>query len=444
MANRQKLLSAQAQTALRADAALARHLNWRAWPLARQIDFIFQPDAAAQLAEHIGPETALAQLHAHCVARRPAAERLHTHAWLLALAARRATVLARPELSRTLADIGRAYPRRLREVANWQPPSKNPFRQVESLIRHLFDQYGDVPAWVVAGWTTTWPVGPNLGFSAVALTLHLGAGLSLRSFRGWPVPLTKRLEHEMRQAPAGCTPLEALRYGQLAARGTLDWLGPALQTPLNQVLTATDEQFWMGVVDFFAAAPFADPRRLPAVSAWIFQRRTVGTATEPAQPGFSLRGRTIGAVLAATERWELTQPRHERENPRFEVVRVRTLGEVWDAAERWVGLPVPGFAGADERGRPVRITQLLSRAELVAEGQALGHCVASYAYSCARGRCGIFSLTVAGERALTIEVSAQRFVAQVRGRHNRRLTADERHWLVLWLGEARLTFAKEM
>lgn len=70
MANRNKPLPAQVRTAQLADAALARHLNWQKWPLARQLDYLFSADAATDIATRAEPHSVLAALHRHCVATR--------------------------------------------------------------------------------------------------------------------------------------------------------------------------------------------------------------------------------------------------------------------------------------------------------------------------------------------------------------------------------------
>lgn len=427
MANRNKPLSAQALSAERAVAALARHLNWQKWAPAQQIEYLFAPNAASKLAGGVGPHSALAQLHLHCVASRTVAERAHARAFLLAVAGRRTELLRRPDLAPALGTIGVNYHHRLRELADWTPKTKNAHAQLESLVRHLFDQYGDVPAWAIGAWTATRTA--NLGLNLMELTRHLGRGRSLRSFAGWPVPLTKRLEHEMRQAPAACTVLEALRYAQLAARGALDWFGVVLESRLGRGAVGPDDEFWLGVVDFFRAAPLVDPRQFSPVCDWIHQKRSLGIGPEPSQPGFSLKGRTMASVLVQTAAW------HRR------LAQLRQhAGNTLPLNTAWAGLPVPDYAGGEENR--VRITQLTTFGQLVEEGRTLQHCVASYVESCRRGRCGIFALTLDGRPAITLEVTPDRVVVQARGRHNRGMAADERHWVNRWLSEARLVLSK--
>ena len=428
MANRNKPISAQALQTEQAVAALSRHLSWHKWPPARQLDYLFTPGIGPELYARVAPTDALAQLHQHCVAGRTVAERTRTKAFLQALAERRSVLLARPEMAAALGTLGRFYPYRLRQVADWVPKTKNARTQLASLVRHLFDQYGDVPAWVLDAWGA--PATDHCGVEMARLTLHLGRGQSLRTFDGLPVSLTKRLEHGMRQAPAGCTYLEAYRYAQLDTRATLDWWGVVLESRLGRAL-GPDDEFWLGVLDLFQATPLADPWQFGPVCDWIDFRRHVGSPAEPAQPGFSLKGRHLATVLAQTARWHHQLTQAQRSAGMLDV----------PLHTAWSGLPVPDFVSPDEDGR-VRITQLRTFGQLLAEGRALHHCVASYVQSCQKGRCGIFSLTFDGARAITLEVNAQRVVVQARGRHNRPLAADERHWVARWLDAAQLVLSK--
>lgn len=427
MSNRNKPLSAQADATQRAVAVLGRHTNWRNWSPTRQIEFLFAATSAVDFYSQMGSSSQLAQLYRHCVSGCSAEELAQGRVLLLGLAAQRSTLLERPDLFPTLGILGRHYGQRLREVADWAPRRKNAHLQLEGLVRHLFDQYGDVPAWVVGAWTATHTA--NLNLNLAALTIHLGRGQSLRSFGGWPVPLSKRLEHEMRQAPAGCTVLEAYRYAQLAVRDALDWLGVVLESRLGRAEPSADDEFWLGVVDFFQATPMVDPRQFGPVCDWIHQKRSVGIGHEPPQPGFSLRGRTMASVLAHTTAWHRSLAR----------LRAHSSSSLpFDTS--WNGLPVANFEGGEE-GR-IRIVQLTTFGQLVEEGRTLQHCVASYVESCRRGHCGIFSLRIEGRAVVTLEVAPEREIVQVRGRHNRGMATDERHWIGRWVKEAKLSLSQ--
>jgi hypothetical protein len=428
MANRNKPISAEAYRWQQAGVALAQHKSWRNWPQPKQVEFMLSYGSPHMLYESLGAHSELSQLYAACMVsgNRAAANENHIKAALRALATKRTQLLHRPELAHSVAALAQRYGKRVRDMADWKPKSNNAFRQLTGLVRHVFDRYGNTPDWVIDAWTR-----PSLvedGVNLADLTLHLGQGHSLRSFPRLPLPVSKRLEHGMREAPAGCTFREALRYGQLAARGALAWWSVVMESRLGRG-RLVDDAFWLSVVDFFAAAPMVDPRHFGPVCDWIHQKRSVGIGAEPAQPGFTLKGRSMASVLAHSEQWHRTQARGRRQSG----------GVSLPAGISWEGLPVDDFHEG-----PVRIEQLTTHEQLQNEGNAQHNCVATYLQSCRQGRCGIFSLTVDGTRGLTIEVTANRTVVQVRGKYNRWMTPQEHAYIIRWLSQARLVLSKHV
>ena len=424
MANRNKPIPARVRTAQAADAALAQHLRWQKWPLARQLDYVFSGEAATHLGPRLAPGTLLAELYQWCVADWSHHEQQRIGSCLKLLASRAPALFTRPELALGLAHVGLHFERRVRELETWQPRSVNPFRQLASLVRHLFDRYGDVPAWVLHRWGQL--PDPRNQLCLSKLAVYLGQGGALRTAKRLPAALSKRRAHLMQQAPVGCTFHEAYRYAQLAEREATEWLGVVLDSRLGREPIGPDDALWLDVLDLFRAAPAVDAWQFGAVCDWIHFRRRVGTATEPAQPSFSVRGRSLASLLARTARWHCSLGRQGGRSP---------YQQLLDKA--WAGLPVPGFVGGD--GEWVRIQQLLSYPALLEEGQQMRHCVSSYVHYCMRGSAGIYSLTFNGARMLTLQLSPNRELVQVRGKYNRRPSPEEQGWVLRWLQENRLT-----
>jgi hypothetical protein len=424
MANRHKPLPWRVRVAQAADAALTQRPNWEKWPLPRQLNFLFSAEGQAEISRLAQPHSVLAELYRH-LSGRPADEHGRIAHLLRQLALRRTALFARPELAPALVQLGLHYPRRRRELAGWQPPSKNAFRQLDSLVRHLFDGFGDVPAWVRHRWGQAPDDGRN-GLCPSTLLVHLGSGQPLRSFAGLPVRLSKRQAHLMQQAPAGCTFHEAYRYAQLAERGAPEYLGVVLASPLGRLPVGPNDDVYLAVLDLFRAEPEVDAWQFGPVCDYVHLRRYQGTPTEPPQPGFSVRGRSLASLLAGTARWQRSLGRG-RANPHFNKLLATT----------WLGLPVPGFVGG--AGDWVRIRQLLSYPELLEEGQQMQHCVASFMHRCQRGQAGIYSLTLGGARKLTLQLSPERRLVQVRGKYNRAPTAEECGWVLSWLAQEGIT-----
>ncbi|TGE28160.1 PcfJ domain-containing protein [Hymenobacter metallicola] len=431
MSNRHKPVPYSLWEAQQARIVLAasKRLNWRRWTLPEQVEHLLSLYGPLPLIEaRLGEQSALTAFYRHCLHEKQGPWRDQCAGLLRGLAQKRTELLWRPELAPALAAVAKCMPHRCRQLADWHPRSRNPFRQLESLVRHLFDQYGDVPAWLINSWTAG---RLHDGLDVAALTVHLGRGEALRTFPGLPVPLSRKTEHYLRLAPAGYTFLHALRYAQLAARDQLGWLGPVLDSRLGRCL-GRDDEFWLRVVDFFAAAPMVDPYQLGPVCDWIHQKRTVGLGDEQAQPGFSLKGRSMHSLLAHTAQWHQHLSQAARRPPEPSL----TLSTSWEP------LPVPDFAGGGKF--PVRITQLRTYGELLTEGRSLRHCVASYLDACRRGRSGIFSLTLNGTRTVTLEVQANRTVVQARGLFNRRPNDEEALWVQRWAAHNRLLVPRHL
>ncbi len=148
-------------------------------------------------------------------------------------------------------------------------------------------------------------------------------------------------------------------------------------------------------------------------------------------PAYSLKGRSIASLVAATESWHR------------ELARMKAVG-----GGSWEGDPHADFLHVSEGDNPARratwrITQIRTGDELAREGTAMRHCVVSYKHTCLRGSCSIWSMTRAdwsGEkRACTIEVSKGN-VAQVRGLANRLPTEAEKHVVELWARRENLSW----
>ena len=91
--------------------------------------------------------------------------------------------------------------------------------------------------------------------------------------------------------------------------------------------------------------------------------------------------------------------------------------------------------------------ELLSGQELTDEGRRLRHCVATYAASCTRGACSIWSLErrhgaeERDEPVLTIEIDGKGLMVQACGFRNRWPTDQERRVLEAWMQKAELKAA---
>jgi hypothetical protein len=325
----------------------------------------------------------------------------------------------------------------MRPVAQWKPHTHNTRRQFASLARHLFAEW-PVPAFM----DSVWFLGNGRGaVRHQEWFLHLGSGQNIRTAE-LPLPYTKRMAHQFLRAPAEFTVEAALRWGQIHALGGTERLVRAvLGTRLGTDFGHDD--FWVTVLQFFVAHPMLDLAHVGPIIDFIHQQRFVSQDVfvapgvverrGPAQPQFTMKGRTPASLLRQVEAWH------------------RTLAKAEQPKAEWPRSGVAGFEFVEgaERGGSLKIwtiTELLSTKGLVAEGRKLKHCVATYAHSCARGACSIWTLEVetfeGRAKLLTVEVrNAARLICQARGKCNALPAEKHRGILRRWAEQAGLQLA---
>jgi hypothetical protein len=300
-----------------------------------------------------------------------------------------------------------------RPLAAWSPGSRNVERQFAQLARHLLARYR-VPAFMdsvlLAPHTLVHP----------AWFHHVGSGQNLRTAPGLTARLTKRQAHCALLAPESCrTLIQAIRWGQVRGLGgelrlaravTATWLG-------RQLLTPEAEAWWATVFQWLSQHPMLDPVHVGPIIDYVHFRWL-------RDRGFRMAGRSPLALLALVDEWHRTLSRTKPDGPSR--------------------LPACGFApsGWDyvEGARTWTITEIPDYLSLVVEGNAMRHCVATYAHSIMAGQCSIWSMKIEEggyrSRAVTIELeNATRTVVQVRGKCNRYPDEEELAVLQVWASE---------
>jgi hypothetical protein len=329
----------------------------------------------------------------------------------------------------------------LRPVESWDPPPGNATPQFASLARHLFALY-PVPPFMTSAWLEAPPDKP---LPEQQWYKHLGRGHSIRT-APLPLPFTRAMAHHFTQTPDHFPVRLALRWGQV--RGLGGW--PALARAVVATRLGREfgnEDFWLTVLRFFVHHPRMDLAHVRPVVDFLqhqrFEVREVfvpgrGVVPEaPPRPDYSLRGRTVASLLRQVEEWLKDEGRRRR-GPVLVWARSR-IGEL-DYVEGTARLAI---------ARRWTLRELLTSHELFLEGEALDHCVATYAARCARRQTTIWSLQVdAGtgpHRALTVEVDpATRLLCQARGKANRPPRRGERAVLEHWAAREGLRIAERL
>ncbi len=319
----------------------------------------------------------------------------------------------------------------LRPVETWCPPRQSAWPLFTSLAHHLFALY-PVPAFMTSVWF-------ELPDGEVLPQHHwykqLGLGQSIRTVR-LPLRMTKAMAHLFTQAPHHYTAIAALRWAQVRGLGGREALARAVAgTRLGKVLE--NEEFWESVLYFFINHPSLEHAAVGPVVEYLQHQRFewreavspegVLGKQPPPRPDFSMKGRSAASICRLVEEWH------------------KQLGQDNDRpCVYWPHSPFKDFRlieGSEALGnmRVWTITELLTSRALSLEGQAMRHCVATYAERCVRKQTSIWSMQVENQRGrhrvLTIEVDlARRTICQVRGKCNRLAQEREREVVERWAG----------
>lgn len=369
----------------------------------------------------VANDRALSQVYRDLRHRRSDRE---TFTELHAIACQRSTLLTNPVLNRrrnlavealrNLAEYAHAYQR---APCDWPGARGSMYAVVRSLAHHLLGRFPTPPFmslvwnggrtpdeqqrrdWVVAhAWGARW------------------RGLKL------PMKMTRKMEHLFLGSPDHLSLEAAMRRAELLALGADDWLVDAV-LPTRAGEDLSNSAFWRTVMTFLARHQGdLRPEQVGPIIDFVhgvrFHRVSFPTATgtttlEPPRPTFSIKGRTVASLMRQVEAWH------------------KALGEApvagfsWPPSP-WLPLQVKEPA-KDPDDPPViwEIEELTSSKQLRAEGRALGHCVATYATDCRKGRSRIWSLrrkvwARSLRPVITIEVDPQAgSIVQARGFHNR-------------------------
>lgn len=321
----------------------------------------------------------------------------------------------------------------IRPLETWHVKRHNRDSQFSELARHLFAAY-HVPTFMDQVWFAENETYQNW-------YKHIGAGQNIRTAPDIPTSLTKKMAHHFLAAPKQYTVEEALRWGQVHALGGDKRLVDALRGT-RLIGDFNNDDFWLNVFRFFIAHPMLDVSHVHPILDFIWNRkfenqhifveRGVTQNIGPAQPNFSMRGRTPETLLRQVDEWHRELGRE-----------TRTGNLQWAHSD----ISEFRFREGSEQKRNLKfwyIRELLSTGELGDEGRRMGHCVRTYARSCHAGQKSIWSMETedAGGRRkiLTIEIS-ERLIRQVRGKRNRLPTLAEKSILDRWAAREKLKIA---
>jgi hypothetical protein len=326
-----------------------------------------------------------------------------------------------------LVEMARRHRSWVRPVADWRFYPNDQYEPAKFLVRHLFARWG-VPAVLESDWFRP------PGFPKARLRqdwyVHLGAGHSLRTAET-PYPLTRQMAERFREAPHYLNADEALVYADARVLGGDAEVATAIARSglAHGRLSGPERAFWLSVVRYLAETPDFPLREAQQLVDYVAAMRA------GPRPDFSIKGRAVRNLCRDMAMW-VEELNAARRAPRARIAFERP--EWWRDGESDAEFAC---------GEAVwRMRLLSSNFELQDEGRRLNHCVASYTHQCQGGISAVCSMRLleadgSWRRRLTVEVTAERRVIQVRGNSNRAPTADERKALSEWAGMQGLELA---
>jgi len=318
----------------------------------------------------------------------------------------------------------------IRDINTWVKKSRSRDKQFREIINHLFVKY-EVPEFMYNVWKSN-----NL--TQIDWFINMANGKNIRTCKSLPFELTKRVAHLFKSAPDDFLPLESIRYAQIIdLGGDMRTVKGIMSSKLSE--NFKEKHFWDSVIKFFINNPMLDTAQYNPIVDYIqyvkFQRTTlVNGIWSSEKPNFSMKDRNVDALLILVEKWHKQTQKVDKKG----------------VHSTWAPVPINNFdysTGKDENNTIYTITQILKTCDLKTEGRVLKHCVGSYSSSCVSGRCSIWSLSKSSNinslsKMVTIELSKDKTISQIRGKLNRLPNNEEFKIINMWADKEYLKISK--
>jgi hypothetical protein len=305
----------------------------------------------------------------------------------------------------------------VRPLSGWTDDNSTGDEMILSLIDYLFVTY-PVPGFLYWNWLT----GRNLPTTKwVCWFVLLGQGANLHQaaehFTEWAIP--KSFVRYLYQAPPDLTPLEACIWAEIHRLDGSAVEFERLRRHENYLWDPTSknernlrfQSFWRDTVRWLTRhREELTDQMCQLILEWASHMFRTDQGGQ-----FTLRHRSPRNTYEAAERFDET-----RKNP----LNMKWRSQGWD------------WEYVDQNADVWLIRELTDGYQFQEEGRAMAHCVQGYTSRCWAGLDSIFSLTVNGERRLTVQVNPTRkSIVQVRGFRDRVATPEENLILVAWQKE---------
>lgn len=318
-----------------------------------------------------------------------------------------------------------------RDFKKWKPKSHNKNRQFRELLFHLFGTY-EVPKFM----DNVWFRRDKGSYKYREWYIKLTNGESLRKQK-FKIPITKKIAHYFGQAPEDYSIEQAVTYGIIHSEGGNERLVKEFiaTKPSNFY---QDLNFWKTFIRFLIGNPMIDKKMIGPIIDFVNHQKFDNSDTfrdgevvslPPPQPNFSFNNRNPNTLISLVEKWHGNIKKSGiKELLKFETSKIK------------------GYLKKMKDKSSIQIKQLTSNFALYDEGEQLGHCVGSYAYSCFEGRCTIWSYSKIedseSKKQLTIEINKDNTISEIRGSYNRFPSKSEMSHIQRWSQVENLSISK--
>ncbi|MFT3682315.1 MAG: PcfJ domain-containing protein [Ferruginibacter sp.] len=301
----------------------------------------------------------------------------------------------------------------IKDLAEWKPSSRRGAEQVRLLSEWLFCKY-NTPEFLHKAFFGT---GNDL---FINWFMHIGTGGRVKDLYNLPVPFTQKMGHYFLQSPSKFSIPEAIRWSQVKGMGGDNKLAERFVYSWIGIKPYSDEEFWAGFIQLVINGGMFNYEKLTEIIDYVREEKR-------ANGHYSLKGRNLQSLIRQSDEW------HQRFSHGNDAVTWKPCG-------------IDGYR--EEKKKDLIVIEELTEAALLkSEGKTMKHCVASYAFYCAKGRTAIFSLrkTSGGfmlDTLATIEVNLQLYrVVQAKAKMNRPISDEARKYLEAWAKQQTLTIS---
>lgn len=296
---------------------------------------------------------------------------------------------------------------KFRDVQDWQPQGKSSKALLVSLANHLFAKW-PMPQIL---WSAFWDEASIPYRKAVAKVAAGDSLFALCRSGKFPVSLSKKQCYRLLKMPARFSLLEAVRLLQVEEAGGDKLLFDQWwQTPIAKRCHAPQEEvFWQQFLNWLVKQKSREGNAINGNTIDALSRFMHFMHSEDRT--YNLKGRSFNRVMQQMQDWQ-----KERQ-------LMRSL--------QGQNLPGSGYIDLSWQ-QTVKNTQgvlvplhwdiyeILSKADLHAEGKVMNHCVYTYKSQVQKGLSSIWTVSVAGKKCLTFELRNQLGkVIQIKGKSNR-------------------------